>query len=62
VYIVFEEGLVLIDVDSDVVGVVMFRRIMDASMERAFNLLARGLSEFFEECGGEVEWGVMRGV
>ena len=31
------------------------------NIEKAFKQLARGLAEFFKECGGEVEWGVEDG-
>ena len=59
VYIVFGESLVLISVYGGLVSAVDSRHLRDTGMLEVFKQLARDLVGFFEECGGEVEGGVM---
>ena len=53
--------LVLIDVYGDVVGVVESRHSRNISLVEVFKRLTRDLAGSFEECGGEVEGGVIEG-
>ena len=56
----FGEFLLLIDV-LYIVNAVKSRYLRNIGMEEVSKRLARDLAEFFEECGGEVEWGVENG-
>ena len=61
IYIMFEWGWILFHVEGNLLDIITFKYLRDTSMEKASKHLARDLAEFFEECGGVVEWGAKDG-